>query len=169
MKRIQVKENIEWLPLPNESHVYLSSELPPGEQTTAAFIFLFREDSILLTNLNSRGWDLPGGHIEAGETAFDAMKRELQEETGAIFGYAELIGYEQLIIRAPRPTNYAYPYPESYLAFYWGRIEGRAEVEANAETSGTGFFTYSEALRIPWIQHNGQLFEAAFHRHKNMR
>lgn len=29
-------------------------------------------------------WEMPGGHIEAGETALEAAARELQEETGAI-------------------------------------------------------------------------------------
>jgi 8-oxo-dGTP diphosphatase len=29
-------------------------------------------------------WEIPGGHIEKGETADDAAKRELFEETGAI-------------------------------------------------------------------------------------
>lgn len=30
-------------------------------------------------------WDLPKGHVEEGETAFAAMKRELQEETDLVY------------------------------------------------------------------------------------
>jgi len=29
-------------------------------------------------------WEMPGGHIELGESPLEAAKRELQEETGAI-------------------------------------------------------------------------------------
>jgi 8-oxo-dGTP diphosphatase len=29
-------------------------------------------------------WEIPGGHIEAGETALEAAHRELKEETGAL-------------------------------------------------------------------------------------
>ena len=40
-------------------------------------------------------WEIPGGHIETGETPFEAAKRELMEETGAIiFRLEELTPYE---------------------------------------------------------------------------
>ena len=35
-------------------------------------------------NKKRKKWELPGGHIEAGESYIEAAKRELQEETGAV-------------------------------------------------------------------------------------
>jgi 8-oxo-dGTP pyrophosphatase MutT (NUDIX family) len=33
---------------------------------------------------NKRGWDIPGGHVEPGETPIRAFERELAEETGCV-------------------------------------------------------------------------------------
>jgi mutator protein MutT len=55
------------------------------EVVTAALV---REDRVLLVHRSPnrrayRGvWDLPGGHVEPGETELAALKREMHEELG---------------------------------------------------------------------------------------
>ncbi|MDQ0157851.1 RNA deprotection pyrophosphohydrolase [Robertmurraya andreesenii] len=46
----------------------------------------------LLTKHKQRGLEFPGGKVEAGETLEEAVRREVQEETGAILGEVQLIG-----------------------------------------------------------------------------
>jgi ADP-ribose pyrophosphatase YjhB (NUDIX family) len=40
------------------------------------------EGKILMIKSPDRGWEIPGGQVEARETLTDALKREVKEETG---------------------------------------------------------------------------------------
>jgi len=40
------------------------------------------EGKILMIKSPDRGWEIPGGQVEAGEALTDALKREIKEETG---------------------------------------------------------------------------------------
>ena len=49
---------------------------------SAGGIVINPEGKVLVVNQNGNSWSLPKGHIEAGETAIDAAKREIAEESG---------------------------------------------------------------------------------------
>lgn len=53
-----------------------------------------------------RGWQFPQGGINAGESALDAMYRELGEEVGLTPNDVELIGHTDDWLRYRLPTRY---------------------------------------------------------------
>lgn len=91
----------------------------PTLPVTAVKIYIFQDDKLLLTNIKSRGWDLPGGHIEPGETPRAAVIRELHEETGAVAKRLGLIGYLKITNQAANERNKRYP-KESCILIYRG-------------------------------------------------
>lgn len=60
-----------------------------GRRPRLAFGLLARDGRLLLVHRrhdrtdHPDTWDLPGGHIEPGESPADAMRREVREEVGA--------------------------------------------------------------------------------------
>jgi 8-oxo-dGTP diphosphatase len=62
---------------------YIGTDMmPPFEQVTAVFAVPFtKEGKIVAVNLFSRGYDLPGGHVDEGEKSpEETLRREVMEE-----------------------------------------------------------------------------------------
>jgi 8-oxo-dGTP diphosphatase len=160
-KLLRVEHNIVWLPQPNESQVVLASHLPPQELITTALALAFAGDRLLMTNLRSRGWDIPGGHVELGELPEETVRREVSEETGATLGSLHLLGHQCLRLLGPQPAGYRYPYPDCYQVFYWAQVASLEHFLPTTETRGRSLFAPLEARTLSWVQHYKDLYEAA--------
>ena len=105
----------------------------------ASSIAVFREDRILLAKRGKGAavglWSLPGGHIEAGETAGAAALRELLEETGCQADLIGLVDTSDVILRDCAGTLTAH----YLIAVHFGRwLSG--EPEGRSDASDARFF-----------------------------
>lgn len=86
---------------------------------------IYKEDKILLQNRvkkDWRGYTLPGGHIEPGESFVDGVIREMKEETGLTIRHPKLCGIKQFPIEGGR-----------YLVLLYKTDEFEGEVSSSEE------------------------------------
>ena len=69
----------------------------PSASLTAALVFAMQDGEFVLADIAGRGWCIPGGRLEAGETAEQAARREAQEEIGATLGSLVMLGHYLLM------------------------------------------------------------------------
>lgn len=53
------------------------------DKADVSLLFGLFENRLLLVDIEHRGWSVPGGHIEQGESIEHALRRETWEEAGA--------------------------------------------------------------------------------------
>ncbi|NUR87205.1 MAG: NUDIX hydrolase [Nonomuraea sp.] len=141
MTHVVASCTVPWIPVEHRLDMILSSDLPPAGRTTSAFAFV--SDSAgrtLLTRVDARGWDVPGGHVEAGESAVEAAVRELQEETGLLLEPSELsiFAWQRVELLGPAPAGYRYG-TLSYMAMFRARLArpgGATRPPAGSESTG---------------------------------
>jgi len=83
-----------------------ASPTPPSRPQLAVSGAIFRDDKILLVRrARSPGkgfYSLPGGRVEFGESLHDALRREVDEETGLRIEIVGLAGWREVL---PGPTG----------------------------------------------------------------
>lgn len=62
------------------------------EEANCVLIFAFYQGKLVLVRHHSRGWELPGGTRENGESIIQTALREMYEETGGEIASIEPIG-----------------------------------------------------------------------------
>ncbi len=86
-------------------------------------------DRVLLQNRTKtdwRGYALPGGHVEPGESFVDAVRREMREETGLEIESPRLVGVKQFPIEGGRYVVFLFRADE-YAGTLVSSDEGRME------------------------------------------
>ena len=161
MKIIDQKTNLSFMPQPNQYQLLLADEMPPLNLITSAFGLIFKDDCFLMTKLVKRGWDVPGGHIEARETPEETVRRELMEETAVIPQNLTHFAHAKITIHAPKPDNYKYPHPISYMVFYVGGVGEIRPFFPTDEAEERQFFTPPEVRQKRWVNGNLPLYDAA--------
>jgi len=78
------------------TYVPFGAPLPAGSPRTAVLVFAWHEGRCVLADIAGRGWCIPSGRIEPGETPEQTARREAQEEAGLTLGPLTCIGHTLL-------------------------------------------------------------------------
>ncbi|GAA4099435.1 NUDIX hydrolase [Actinomadura miaoliensis] len=106
----------------------------------AAYAVCIEDGRVLLArHMPPKGqpvWTLPGGRVEHAEDPFDAVIREVAEETGCDAVVERLLGVDSRVIPAAERTVPGGPEHHNVGIFYQVRITGgRLRPEPNGETT----------------------------------
>jgi 8-oxo-dGTP diphosphatase len=108
---------------------------PPKHIVSAATIVMNENREILLIKGPRRGWEMPGGQVEEGESLTDAAIRETKEESGIDVEIVAFCGVFQNVKRSICNT------------LFLARPVG-GEPTTSPESLEVGFFPIEEALEM---------------------
>jgi len=72
---------------------FFPAPFKPPKEPFAVLVFIWQNDKVLLARIRDRGWCIPSGRIEPGETPTQAAIRESVEEVAADISNPIPIGY----------------------------------------------------------------------------
>ncbi|MNT18559.1 putative 8-oxo-dGTP diphosphatase YtkD [compost metagenome] len=119
--------------------------ISPRHTVTAAAVVLNDNNEILLINGPKRGWEIPGGRVEEGESISAAAIRETKEETGIDIEIVKYCGMFQDVKESVCNT-----------LFLERPIGG--EFQTSQESYEIGYFSIESALeKITWRSFKEQI------------
>lgn len=106
----------------------------------AALVFPWLDDQVLICDIEDRGWCIPSGRVEPGESSLDAAVREAQEEAGADLKEIHYIGCYRVTQRDE----------VRWLDVYAANVEGLHDLDPQFESTDRKYVTMEE---LPEIYH----------------
>lgn len=123
------------------------------DRRLAAYAVCIEDGRVLLTQAvepdGERTWTLPGGGVEHAEDPFDAVIREVAEETGLEAVVERLLGVDSRVIPAGERRRPGAPELQNVGVFYRVRVTGgRLRPEPNCDTAGSVWTPLSDVGRL---------------------
>lgn len=165
---LRTNTKIPWMPVNSEARLYQTDEMPPVDICGTAFAFAFMEERMLMTRLVKRGWDIPGGHIEPGESPEQAVIRETIEETQVIVEPLELVGVQELEVFGSLPRD-GWTTPLSTQLFYLCRVVETLPFMPTRETTERDFLPPDFIRTVPTMVNHDLLYEIALQKIQGSR
>ncbi|MFD1334963.1 NUDIX hydrolase [Oceanobacillus iheyensis] len=119
---------------------------PPKHFISAATIVINEHDEILLIKGPRRGWEMPGGQVEEGESLKEAAIRETKEESGVDIEIIKFCGVFQNVQQSITNT-----------LFLAKPIGGKPST--TLESLETGYFPIKVALKMVTLPNFKQRIE----------
>lgn len=140
------KQRLEFFPAPFRAPL----------RAFAALVFPWKDEEVLVCNIEDRGWCIPSGRVEPSESSLDAAIREAREEAGAILKEIHYIGCYKISQRGE----------VRWADVYAANVEGLTDLDPQFESIGRQFLTID---KLPEIYHLwNELTEAVFHQSKRV-
>ncbi|KAB2343627.1 NUDIX hydrolase [Actinomadura rudentiformis] len=119
----------------------------------AAYAVCIEDGRVLLARhvppKGETNWTLPGGRVEHAEDPFDAVIREVAEETGCDAVVERLLGVDSRVIPAAERTIPGGPEHQNVGIFYQVRITGgHLRPEPNGETAEPTWTPIPDVARL---------------------
>lgn len=164
MKPIYTEPNAWYLPPGSIVETYSSDTVPDASLCASVYGVVFKDGALLLTELKegerpTRMFDIPGGHVDEGETLDQAVMREVWEETGVRVRVRAMCAYKKITITIPKPEGWKYPYPIGYMALFLCEIVSEEEFVETEDTHGRVWLPKGRWSECPWCVENRILLE----------
>lgn len=122
-------------------------------QRLAAYAVCIENGQVLLAlsvpGIGEPIWTLPGGRVEQDEDPYDAVTRELAEETGCEGTVTQLLGVDSRLIPAAERARPGLPNHQNIGIFYQVRITGgELRPEPNGDTARSDWIPTAEVASL---------------------
>lgn len=168
MAKLLSTKEWDFVKLKHKAELWLCDELPEEKSLIAsAYSLVLKDGKILHAELHEkergkRVFDIPGGHLEVGETVEEGVLRETLEETGVIIENIKPLAYMKIKILDTKPDGYIYPYPISYMVYFKGDIKEELPFEGNEESHGRVWISKEQFSESHWCPQNKELLKELY-------